>query len=340
MKFQDHPVIVAALILCASVQSVKARTWHIYSDGSGDAPTVAAAIDSAAAGDTVLVAPGSYITGVDIGLDIDKSIHLISEEGPEKTFLGVLNMYESSTVVSLTNLDANSSLVGFTIRDGHPWWGPAGGIHVRNSSTRILNNIIRGNSYGFGGAGGIYCEGDGSPIIRNNIIYGNQGSALFVDSCSAVIDSNTIAFNEAWGDWMPAGGVVIDSDRPVTITNNIIVYNTGTIAGNPVAGVYCISGSSGIEFTCNCVFGNTPADYGGSYTDQTGMNGNISLDPQFCAVRPDSSGNYYLQSDSPCAPDHHPDGDACGVIGAVHVGCGTTGAERESWGGIKSRYRK
>ncbi|MBZ0269367.1 right-handed parallel beta-helix repeat-containing protein, partial [bacterium] len=39
-----------------------ARQWHVYADGSGDAPTIAAAIDSSAAPDTVAVHPGEYVS--------------------------------------------------------------------------------------------------------------------------------------------------------------------------------------------------------------------------------------------------------------------------------------
>jgi hypothetical protein len=38
-----------------------ARTWRVTVDGTGDAPTIEAAMDSAAAFDTVLVAPGEHV---------------------------------------------------------------------------------------------------------------------------------------------------------------------------------------------------------------------------------------------------------------------------------------
>ena len=60
--------------------------------------------------------------------------------------------------------------------------------------------------------------------------------------------------------------------------------------------------------------------------------------PQFCGIK--FSGNYYLQSDSPCAPGNHPDGYDCGLIGALPVNCGKVDVEKKSWGTIKSLYKK
>jgi hypothetical protein len=65
---------------------------------------------------------------------------------------------------------------------------------------------------------------------------------------------------------------------------------------------------------------------------------NFNLDPRFCGVQ--GSGNYYLRSDSPCAPGNQPNGlGICGLIGPLPVGCGTVAAEERTWGSIKSMYR-
>src|SRR5262245_36252312 len=37
-----------------------ARTWHVRADHTGDAPTIQAGIDSAQAGDEVVLSPGDY----------------------------------------------------------------------------------------------------------------------------------------------------------------------------------------------------------------------------------------------------------------------------------------
>ena len=76
--------------------------------------------------------------------------------------------------------------------------------------------------------------------------------------------------------------------------------------------------------------------YAGDCPDPTGMNGNISVDPQFCGIL--GSDYYYLQSDSPCAPDNHPGGVSCGLIGALGVGCGTVDTEPATWGYIKALF--
>jgi parallel beta-helix repeat protein len=63
---------------------------------------------------------------------------------------------------------------------------------------------------------------------------------------------------------------------------------------------------------------------------------NFSQDPEFCGGE---AGNFYLQSDSPCAPGNSP-WPPVGLIGALPVGCGTTGVEHKTWGHIKAMYRE
>ncbi len=42
----------------------QAHTWQVTPDGLGDAPTIQAAVDSSAAGDSILVAEGTYIENI------------------------------------------------------------------------------------------------------------------------------------------------------------------------------------------------------------------------------------------------------------------------------------
>ena len=66
--------------------------------------------------------------------------------------------------------------------------------------------------------------------------------------------------------------------------------------------------------------------------DQTGMNNNISEEPQFCDA---ASGDLALYNTSPCAEEYSPCGQ---LIGANEVDCLSV-TEPSSWGKIKSDYR-
>ncbi|MGH8597688.1 MAG: hypothetical protein ACREXT_13615, partial [Gammaproteobacteria bacterium] len=64
--------------------AVDARTWRVTVDGTGDAPSIEAAMDSAAAFDTVLVAPGEHVIE---RVFVTNGVFLIGEDGPRQTRL-------------------------------------------------------------------------------------------------------------------------------------------------------------------------------------------------------------------------------------------------------------
>jgi hypothetical protein len=84
------------------------------------------------------------------------------------------------------------------------------------------------------------------------------------------------------------------------------------------------------------VWGNIGGNFGGVLIDFTGIDGNISVDPQFCD--PDLD-DYTLCEISPCLPGNHPDGWNCGLIGKYGVGCGPSAVERTTWGRLKAMYK-
>jgi hypothetical protein len=284
------------------------RTWYVRNDGTGDAPTIQAAVDSASSGDTVLVGPGTYSSANEWPVIIENKngLTVVSESGSGATQLmdGMLLNHADST-----------SVIGFTLENTYCgliiWW---------SHDVLVENNVIRNVSM----HSGLDVQVVSETVIRNNLVYncGYFGMHIYDASGDIEVSFNTIAHCAMWGIYTDAA--------PMLIANNIICFNNGGISSlNPWWSI----------FSCNDVYGN-----GTNYSlwgmgDPTGMNGNISVDPLFCGVDPAVSGNYFLQSISPCAPGNHPDGYSCGLIGARPVNCGATSTEQTTWGRIKSLYR-
>jgi hypothetical protein len=101
-----------------------------------------------------------------------------------------------------------------------------------------------------------------------------------------------------------AGGILIQGTAHPILENTIIA---SSITGGAVV---CFSGD--ITLTCCDIYGNGGGDWTGCIAGQYGINGNVSVDPLFCAP---GDTNFHLSSDSPCLVGE------CGRIGAYGAGC-------------------
>jgi parallel beta-helix repeat protein len=191
------------------------------------------------------------------------------------------------------------------------------------SPVTIARNVIRNNI-----GGGILCAS--STLIEGNLIVSNSSSAFISiaypapraaisceEACSPIIVNNTIADNS-----MDLGAIRISADSHPRLERNIVAMNrhfSSQWDGTPpeAGGISSCSDSVSILY-CD-VYGNEGGNYIG-LPDQTGVNGNISVDPIFCDQW---NGNFTLHIESPCLPGHHPDGVSCGLIGALGMGCET-----------------
>ena len=287
-----------ALCLFALPITSDCRTWRVNVNGTGDAPTIQAAVDSSASGDTILVAPGVYVQGTVMIIGKD-TLMVMSEQGPAETFIeSRLVIYSSSYI----------TIEGFTFENSS--WS---GIYAYLSEHLVL----RGNVVRKAVESAVALERSTDVTISGNAIYSNGGGIHCMDLTSSVnVHGNTIAHNTSSG--------FSADDINYSISNNIIVYNK--------IGVSLTAGT----FNCNDVYGND-INYALLFVpDPTGSNGNISMAPLFCGVDPASSGNYYLQRASPCAPGNNPEDPSCGLIGIYDVGCGDTSAKKTTWGEIKA----
>jgi hypothetical protein len=251
-----------------------------------DAATIQEAIMAAAPGDTVLVAPGTYVENVNF---LGKAITVMSEGGPAVT---VIDGNWSGPVVAFTNGEPRGAMLrGFTVQGGASSFD-GGGVRIQNSSPTIADNWIVGNGacsgagvyssfgspliqgnriarnflYGCtGGFGlGVYIGGDSAAELIGNSISDNNGPAhgggvtLFAAG-RAVLRSNIIARNVTSGfsPCTQGGGIWMVNFSQATIVNNLVI---GNVAG--CGGGFYWSGSTGVTTFVNNTFADNDAPEG------------------------------------------------------------------------------
>ena len=231
------------LFLSLAFSSVAGRTWRITNDGSGDAPSVQAGIDSAAVGDVIFVGPGTYYENLDF---LGKDIVLKSELGPEVTILDGSSR-DSSVVVFKHGETRAAVLEGFTITGGT-------GSRATGGSTRQ--------------GGGIWCE-LGSPTILANRIIGNRteyiyasGAGMLVGTGFAgplapLIEGNLFEGNTAGQN---GGGLGLKAPSEAIVRRNVFRGNTCRADGGGLW-VYLFYGS--VIVKDNQFFDNVAGDHGG-----------------------------------------------------------------------------
>lgn len=172
------------------------------------------------------------------------------------------------------NVIENNSVNNFTT---------GGGIYMNGAgSTKIIGNVIRGNSAQTEG-GGIGMVNDSNPDIENNLIVGNQsgsGGGLYwltpIATRGPFLINNTIVDNVAdVGSGVYADGFDIAS----RIINNVIVAVPG------ISGIEC--GNFDHErpvILHDDVYAANGAPYAGLCSEDGGTNGNITDQPIFFAA--------------------------------------------------------
>jgi len=230
-------------------------TWRIHPDGSGNAPTIQAGIDSAATGDTVLVDPGTYSEEL---LFRGRDIVVRSSNGPQQTFIDAAGLGGGFVVQFRNGESREAVLEGFTITHG------SGGILIIEAQPTVTGNVITENSLAQNG-GGIWCSANTFypwfPLIKGNTITNNRAQNLAggigtLQRMVPEIRDNYIAGNEARdGD---GGGVYYRTlDDGALITGNIIGNNR---AGDHGGGIYIGNALSStvlsVEVSSNLVSNN------------------------------------------------------------------------------------
>jgi hypothetical protein len=235
---------------------------------------------------------------------------------------GAIDCQASSPVIADNEFGGDGDMcVAVSCTGGSPYIARNRFLSIHYMTIRVgpSDPIIEDNLFIKGHKALYISAGTHTPVVRKNIIYDCGGWVIEVHSSNPVIERNTI-------DSVNSGvGIVLQGGSPL-IRNNILV-RLGV-------GILCFFHASP-TIECNDIY-STSYRYYEDCSDQTGINGNISVDPQFCGNW--DSMDYRLQSDSPCALGNHPDGHDCGQIGAKSVGCSITPTNKSSWGAVKALY--
>jgi hypothetical protein len=262
-----------ALFLYANASD--ARTWYVKPDSTGDAPTIQAAIDSAQAGDEVVLAPGTYThsTQGDNGhrgnrsmIELKAGVNLRSELGPEVTVLDAERGPLGGPRV-IWGEDVGAVLIdGLTLMRGvASGYGGAGIAVIGNSTPTISNCIIRDCLVGiFASGGGMWFGQPTIPTIRHCQLLNNRaldGSGGGISCRGGTIDSCIFRGNSAASDPGGDGGAL--SCRDTQVRDCIFENNT---AGGPFGGVGgAINDAGGSQITgCKFVGNRAAASVSGS----------------------------------------------------------------------------
>jgi len=235
-------------IILAILQSpVQAATWQVPSE----CPTIQAGIDSASAGDTVLVACGTY----DEHNIVMKAGVWVRGETGDPGCVVVLPRPYAGPVFQCDSLDCAAAIEALTIAGGVADWG--GGLFCRHTSLRLADVVFRSNVAGHQG-GAIYCcYGSDLSIVDCEFLLnrvpggmGPIGGAVYVSSGSTVtLSACAFSENYAYLD----GGALLCRDCSVNATECIFAGN----ATEDVGGAVCCEGVSSSAFTCCAFSGNS-----------------------------------------------------------------------------------
>jgi hypothetical protein len=246
MRF--HSALLVTLAFACFFSGAEARTWLVRPDGSGDAPTIQAAVDSSADDDVVELADGTFTGTGNRDIDLrDRSITVRSASGsadlcivdcegtPTEPHRGFVFGAVSKRGASLERVTVTGGCVS-----QEPWGSAV--LCEGGSAPSILACVFRGN-----GGSAVGCIEQAAPTIeecefRNNS--GERGGALRIRWARPVVRRCTFREDES----EDTGGAVHSYvGRPV--------FDACTFVGNTSALGGAIDVLVGNTLTCTgCLF--------------------------------------------------------------------------------------
>ncbi len=339
----------------AGCDSCGTASFSVLADGSGDYPTIQAAVDASDYADVIVVGPGTFSGEGNRDIDFGgRLIVLRSALGSEHTVIDCQN--EGRAFRFASGEDTLAVVRGFTITGGIE--GDGGAVLASGSSPTIEDCVIHGCSAERGGA--VACANGAAPLLRRLEITGNaadEGGGIHASGGAPLLRDVVLRSNSASGR---GGGLMCRTNTTLDARRLAFIDNTASASGG---GVYCLLSAPLLQ---NATFVGNGAPEGGAlaskhaaphlngcivaftvqgdamtcegtlvpFIEHCVIHGNVEgdalcgvdggdnhfTDPLFCDVL---SGDITLCENSPCfrpvAPEFH-----VGMYGAGCDSCGTT----------------
>ena len=337
MHFSRTIQVVAVVLLGILVLSpAHATTINIPADYL----TIAEGLAATAPGDTVLVAPGIYL---EQPLVMSVGVCLRGATGDPAEV--VIDAQRQGRVLTCTYLDDPVRIEDLTLTGGFTTMentdsAMAGGLLLKSTYAEVRNCRVIDNEAELEG-GGLFFDLESNGLISGCLVAGNisiDGPGIGCRASSPLVENCVIANNDGvvWGGALfcrtgsnprVVGCTMVGNDAhfgsgiwavdgpDIVVENSIIAFG---IHGEGIFAYDNPSLPSDIRLVCCNVFGNQGGGYGGTSPDQTGIDGNIAVDPLFCDVE---NLDFTLAADSPCLPENN----SCNIqMGALGQGCNAT----------------
>jgi len=358
---RSFPALIVLAVLSGPTASVRASVWTVSPDGSGDVPTIGAALAAAVPGDVIELTAGVF---QESGLVLADGVTLRSASGDPDDV--IVDGGGNGRVFSGAGLDAPTRIEGITITGGDvepPCYDAATGTYCMGGALLLLDATIEL----------VRCT------FRANHAHDNGGALTSVLSAPVLTDCRfeentathgaaiTFVSSERNGEFPRLERCAFVSNVAAADAGAVYAYSSaprlsrctfrGNVAGQQGSSMFwyeaapppiensifaegtgetpLYAGLAVPALVCCDVWGNDGGDWVGAIAGQAGADGNFSVDPRFCAPH-----GVDVDAASPCAPG----GSACGAVGSGDVGCAATPAgaalESRSWGRVKCAYRR
>jgi len=261
--------LVASSIIALVATPAAADVWTVDAAGGADFDAIQDAIYASADGDTVEVAPGTYLEALDF---CGREIVLLGTGGAEQTVLSP--PYGVPAVTVRYGEGPDTQLSGFTITgaDTHDMEleegedPPGAGIQITYSCPTLSDLVIEGNTAYFGG--GIKMKYNSHPlvervVVRDNVATGCGGGIYLCESNPTFID---VEVRDNVAELQNGGGVIVGKGSVPRFHRVLIEGNTAGVDGG---GVYVLGDSP--DYPVDALFSNTTIS--GNICDIGGVGG-------------------------------------------------------------------